>query len=302
MGTVEKLIYNVLVAREAVNLPEVGSLRVEMQAAKFLSKDKLRIPIVRIIFSSQPLEGASSIIELISSYGQMDSDEALAYYKKWLNASSNNGEIQIEGVGTIKNNFFYPSSEMNAILALDNGNIIKIKPRAKSLKAVFIILFLVILSGVAYYYFSSQAAVQKQAPYTQLTPIQQTKKTPSDQTPKTKSSEDQMVKIETESGETKELNFEQVVNELDAGLKSRAEKEPEPKSASSKGKYCVVAGVFSKEANANKFALSGDGYEIIQTGSSRFLVSVYNSDSEDNAISYRDNIQNMYPGAWVYER
>ncbi|MEG1405670.1 MAG: hypothetical protein RSC34_03565, partial [Alistipes sp.] len=50
---VNKIVYNLLVAEHALSIPSVGSLRVERQPAKRISKSRIVPPYYTVVYTSQ---------------------------------------------------------------------------------------------------------------------------------------------------------------------------------------------------------------------------------------------------------
>ena len=65
VGEVNKIIYNMLISGRGVYLPEVGSLFIERQGARRISKDKLLSPRNVVTYSTQ--EQAPSLVSEIVS-------------------------------------------------------------------------------------------------------------------------------------------------------------------------------------------------------------------------------------------
>ena len=68
VGEVNKIIYNMLISGRGVYLPEVGSLFIERQGARRISKDKLLSPRNVVTYSTQE-QAPSLVSEIVNVAG-----------------------------------------------------------------------------------------------------------------------------------------------------------------------------------------------------------------------------------------
>lgn len=117
MNHIEKSIFDTLARRRGINLPGVGSLSVVHVPAEFITDSSIRPPHNKIIFSP------SANPQYVSA-GDMEG------YKEWLqHTEQGRGVREINGVGVIKGNIFYPSVELHGILNPHGTQPVAVKPR-----------------------------------------------------------------------------------------------------------------------------------------------------------------------------
>lgn len=80
---VNKIIYNMLIGGKVVLLPGVGTLYIERQGARRISKDRLLSPRNAVNFSSQSDEGSSIVDEIVAIAG-CGEEQARDIYDRWL--------------------------------------------------------------------------------------------------------------------------------------------------------------------------------------------------------------------------
>lgn len=117
MNHIEKSIFDTLARRRGINLPGVGSLSVVHVPAEFITDSSIRPPHNKIIFSP------SANPQYVSA-GDMEG------YEEWLrHTTQGRGVREINGVGVIKGNIFYPSVELHGILNPHGTQPVAVKPR-----------------------------------------------------------------------------------------------------------------------------------------------------------------------------
>ena len=99
---VNKIIYNMLIGGKGVLLPGVGTLYIERQGAKRISKDRLLSPRNAVNFSSQA-EGRSIVDEIVAIAGCSE-EQARDIYDRWLAKTREGKRITIGGVGVLNDN------------------------------------------------------------------------------------------------------------------------------------------------------------------------------------------------------
>lgn len=115
MKAIDKIIFNELASRKAVVLPGVGTLGVVRHTAEIKSGE-LKSPVNRVVYSKHEAKDALPIISIMESIG-MPRDAAKAAYDEWLSeAKGEDGTVNINGVGKIKNDTFTPTVELEQLL------------------------------------------------------------------------------------------------------------------------------------------------------------------------------------------
>ncbi|MEG2527507.1 MAG: hypothetical protein RSA94_01760 [Mucinivorans sp.] len=105
--TVSQIIERELLGSRAVALPFVGTLRVELCGARFVSgRGGAMVPPRRQVVLSADFQPSASIIDTMASYGgqslseAMTIEEATLYYNQWVESASSarQGVLLIDGV------------------------------------------------------------------------------------------------------------------------------------------------------------------------------------------------------------
>lgn len=289
MKAVDKLIFNTLISRKGVNIPQVGSLCIGVRQAKFVDGSKLSVPVARVEFSSKFVEGYADIVDLIAQQGELDAQQAQRCYAKWLEqASGVQGidlsqadkrvaeQVTIEGVGCVKTNFFYPCADFSDILAPVGGQTtMRVKKRSRVMPIMLgIVAVLLLGAGVYVVGFSDFFKVEKTVTM-RGTLVEDAQPEP----------------VVVPAPKT------QAVDLIEPEVK-------EVRQTARAHKYFVIAGVFSTKANAQRFIAESEGFDaqVLEVGEKRFLVSIFGSASETEAMAFRDKQQATHPGSWVYQQ
>lgn len=103
---VNRLVGNLLAANSVVWLPDVGTLRVERQAARRLSRREVQPPVRLVNFSSQ--RSGESLVDAIARAARCDQAMAEDIYARWLSRVRTENGVVMEGVGELKFKNFTP--------------------------------------------------------------------------------------------------------------------------------------------------------------------------------------------------
>lgn len=103
---VNRLVGNLLAANSVVWLPDVGTLRVERQAARRLSRREVQPPVRLVNFSSQ--RSGESLVDAIARAARCDQATAEDIYARWLSRVRTENGVVMEGVGELKFKNFTP--------------------------------------------------------------------------------------------------------------------------------------------------------------------------------------------------
>ena len=156
MDHISKIIFDVLASGSGINLPEVGALYVEREAAKFIGKNEIKPPANRVVFSRKQGEQFDSIIDLMVAGGQQRA-QAEQEYAEWLaKASGDKGLFEINEVGVVKQGFFYPSAALHDKLNPGDQRNVKLKGGSGGGKKWLIALLILLAAAAvafAVYYF-----------------------------------------------------------------------------------------------------------------------------------------------------
>lgn len=103
---VNRLVGNLLAANSVVWLPDVGTFRVERQAARRLSRREVQPPVRLVNFSSQ--RSGESLVDAIARAARCDQATAEDIYARWLSRVRTENGVVMEGVGELKFKNFTP--------------------------------------------------------------------------------------------------------------------------------------------------------------------------------------------------
>lgn len=111
---VNRLVGNLLAANSVVWLPDVGTLRVERQAARRLSRREVQPPVRLVNFSSQ--RSGESLVDAIARAARCDQATAEDIYARWLSRVRTENGVVMEGVGELKFKNFTPDEAFDCRL------------------------------------------------------------------------------------------------------------------------------------------------------------------------------------------
>ena len=87
MDPISMLIFNALVRRQSINLPDIGSLKVIMRAPVIEKKSVLTPPVNLVIYAESEFPEFTSIVTLIAQSSNKDEAQAWEIYGRWLAAA-----------------------------------------------------------------------------------------------------------------------------------------------------------------------------------------------------------------------
>lgn len=111
---VDKIVYNVLATEHALSIPTVGSLCVERQPARRLSKRRIAPPYYAVIFTSRAVGG--SLTDAIAAAAGCDATAAQEICDRWLSHVMHEGVLTIGGVGVLRQKSFAVDSSFDKVL------------------------------------------------------------------------------------------------------------------------------------------------------------------------------------------
>lgn len=271
MGTVDKIIYNLLTSRKAVEIPQVGVLRIESQPARKNADGTMTPP--RAELKCQPhatnQEPAIELIDEIADTGGVGEAQAVQIFNEWLEEAKTPESIHIKGVGVVCNN----------TVTIDPALDAKLNPTEPEKAARFNWNYLWILVLVA-------VAIAAWWSYANWDKVKTQLFGGCSNSPAT---------VQTESGLAEPTG------------PSLAELEPigAQSAEGAQNGYHVVVGVFDVEANANRMIarMADEGYTSTYKfipGRARFYVTAGRFDSEQDAIRLKHQIDEVVPDVWIY--
>lgn len=299
---VNKIIYNMLIGGKGVLLPGVGTLYIERQGAKRISKDRLLSPRNAVNFSSQA-EGRSIVDEIVAIAG-CGEEQARDIYDRWLAKTREGKRITIGGVGVLNDKSFSPEAGFNA--AINPGGVKTLVVRRHSnvwLYAVSGVCVAVALCVGAYMMwgeklFGGVSVVGSDAQ------TEMTAQVTADSTSAVQGvAGDSLAMAEAISSETATQTASTAST---AASESTAAVSGGSAAAKTAYRFWVVAGVFSTEQNATralemaeKNIKDMDGRIVPFKG--KFIAALFGSDSRADCNAFARSYKDIYPDLWIYE-
>lgn len=150
VGEVNKLIFNTLTTKQAINLPGVGTLFVARTSAKIEAKNRVQPPLYTIEFSSH--KAADSLVDEIAAVANIDTKSAQDIYDRWLDKVKEGSVITIKGVGELRGKSFVCNNDL--LQTLNVLPAVTIRKRSNKTTIVWYIMALMMVgvcAGAAYY-------------------------------------------------------------------------------------------------------------------------------------------------------
>ena len=310
---VNKIIYNMLIGGKGVLLPGVGTLYIERQGAKRISKDRLLSPRNAVNFSSQA-EGRSIVDEIVAIAG-CGEEQARDIYDRWLAKTREGKRITIGGVGVLNDKSFSPEAGFNA--AINPGGVKTLVVRRRSnawLYAVSGVCVAVALCVGAYMMwgeklFGGVSVVGSDAEQSMTAQAADSiSAVPS-------VAGDSLAMAEAIPSETTETATQTAPTASTAASESAAVSDGtaaataaavNAAAAKTAYRFWVVAGVFSTEQNASralemaeKNIKDMDGRIVPFKG--KFIAALFGSDSRADCNAFARSYKDIYPDLWIYE-
>ena len=307
---VNKIIYNMLIGGKVVLLPGVGTLYIERQGARRISKDRLLSPRNAVNFSSQSDEGSSIVDEIVAIAG-CGEEQARDIYDRWLSKTREGKRLTIGGVGVLNDKSFSPEPGFNA--AINPGGVKTLVVRQRNntwlyavsgvCAAVALCVGIYMLAGDSLFGGVSvvdgsdagPAAATVAGDSTQLAqPVTgDSLSAAAAVTPAAEGAAAQQTAVTAQSAPA-------------ATATPSAPTAEESAAASADYRFWVVAGVFSTEQNASraleqaaKHIKDMDGRIVPFKG--KFIAAVYGSDKRTDCNAFAKSYSDIYPDLWIYE-
>ena len=308
MEIIERVIFNNLVRQQSVMLPKVGVLMVYKEAGRFDAQARRVIaPRLRVEFITETPEGYPTIIDLMMREGAQRQEDVKTLYEHWVenNCSKTDKGIKIGEVGfarLIENNSyaFEASPELQELLnPLDNYSI-EVQPvdkttqveqpktpepkqksdkNRKSQNVIIVLIVLALLGGWIAFDRDIFSSDKKPQPQPQVQNQQQSHKQPDSVAVAKKDSLPQ-VKADT------------------TAAKPAAKVE-------NKGRFCIIGGLYSVEANADKLIEElGENKkyaEKLPARNNRMYVSVRRFETRAEAERFLNQNRKEHPDYWILE-
>lgn len=308
---VNKIIYNMLIGGKVVLLPGVGTLYIERQGARRISKDRLLSPRNAVNFSSQS-DGGSSIVDEIVAIAGCGEEQARDIYDRWLSKTRDGKRLTIGGVGVLNDKSFSPEPGFNA--AINPGGVKTLVVRQRNntwlyavsgvCAAVALCVGIYMLAGDSL--FGGVSVVDG----SDAGPVAATVAGDSTQLaqPVTGDSLSAAAAV-TPAAEGAAAQQTAVTAQSAPAATTATPSTPtaeETAAASADYRFWVVAGVFSTEQNASraleqaaKHIKDMDGRIVPFKG--KFIAAVYGSDKRTDCNAFAKSYSDIYPDLWIYE-
>lgn len=303
---VNKIIYNMLIGGKGVVLPEVGTLFIERQGAKRISKDRLLSPRNAVTFSSQA-EGRSIVDEIVAIAG-CGEEQARDIYDRWLAKTREGKRITIGGVGVLNDKSFSPEPEFNA--AINPGGVKTLVVRRRSnawlyavsgvCVAVAVCVGVYMMWGDALFGGVSVVGGDGTAAVTAVAEDTDSAGT---------STADSLLPAAAEPVPQPASETQQPQVPQEAQPAPQAQQTAQGGAASAAGgdyTFWVVSGVFSTEQNAaralemaEKNIKDMDGRII--PFKDKFIAALFGSDNRADCNAFARSYKDIYPDLWIYE-
>lgn len=285
---VNKIIYNMLISGRGVNLPGLGVLYIERQAARKLSDGRLLGPRNVVVFSKQ--EPAPSLVDEIVSIASCAVEQAQDIYERWTAKTYQEGVLTIGGVGVLKNGVFSTDKAFLSAINPQGIKTIVVRKRRRAsngwLYAVTGIAVVVALGFLAFLMWGDTL------------------------TGKAKSAEKVAV-AEVVAAETPAVEGEQVAEEQapEQTAEQPAMQSAAPQAVANSGSYAyyVVVGIFSTPENAaraveqTRSKMKDVACEVLPF-KGKHMVTVFGSDKREDCNAFARSYRDIYPDLWVYNK
>ncbi len=307
---VNKIIYNMLIGGKVVLLPGVGTLYIERQGARRISKDRLLSPRNAVNFSSQSDEGSSIVDEIVAIAG-CGEEQARDIYDRWLSKTREGKRLTIGGVGVLNDKSFSPEPGFNA--AINPGGVKTLVVRQRNntwlyavsgvCAAVALCVGIYMLAGDSL--FGGVSVVDG----SDAGPMAATVAGDSTQLAQPVTGDSLSAAAAVTPAAEGAAAQQTAVSAQSAPAATAAPSAPtaeETAAASAGYRFWVVAGVFSTEQNASraleqaaKHIKDMDGRIVPFKG--KFIAAVYGSDKRTDCNAFAKSYSDIYPDLWIYE-
>lgn len=284
VGEVNKIIYNMLISGRGVFLPEVGSLFIERQGARRISKERLLSPRNVVTYSTQ--EQAPSLVSEIVKVAGCSQEQAQDIYERWLAKTRDGKTLTIGGVGVLNHRSFSTESAFGAAINPKGVKTLIIRRRSNGwLYAICAVCVLIALGFFGYIMWGDELFGDKDTSAPAAT---------------------ELVAIQPA------LNAEPVadttaVAEAPAPCPMGGGMATEAPATSKEYAHYVVMGIFSTEQNAalaveQVKAKINDAECVVLPFKNKFMVTIFGSNNRSDCNAYAKSYKDIYPDLWVYNR
>lgn len=309
MNTVPKIVYDKLATGVGILLPGIGSFRVERDPARFISKKEIKPPHHRIVYSGRENPSLESVVDILARTEGMSPESATTVYAEWLRgAKGDRGFVEINGVGVVKNNIFYPSVGLHEELNPLGGKNMVIR-RYKKNSHVWLIVIMAVLAAAAVALLIVGSA-GRNSHRKVIRERMETVISGGHYEDYTDEAEEDYGTREGKTGPDSGKKRDKRTAEKEV----KAENVRETKAADEllvipiATTYHVVAGVFDTRRNAEKcvredpLKIGSANYRIYPYKDDRYMVSAFETTDKASADSRRGELRKYKSDIWVYAK
>lgn len=290
MGVIDKIIFNRLLSKESVALPNIGVL-VPHFVTSVRKGQKLSAPHWVVTLKTE-MDNTPSVIELLMHELNRNQEDATLVYFRWMTEANVAKYVRIERVGVIDQEQFEIDEMLDSVLNPLGYNVL-VLPRQKSywVKLSIAPLVAVLLLGGYFgweYYDANRVEVVPMVKLVEAIKVAEPTVV-AEQVIAESLSESTVISGGTSVGtQVDSISSKPVI--------SVVEKSP----------YYLVVGVFSSDKNADKYIANTKNEEIRSAmekspfKGGKILVSIYNS-QDKMAVKLKYKLyKSEFPSAWIY--
>lgn len=304
VGEVNKIIYNMLISGRGVYLPEVGSLFIERQGARRISKDRLLSPRNVVSYSTQ--EQAPSLVSEIVSVAGCSQEQAQDIYERWLAKTREGNSVTIGGVGVLNHRSFSTESAFGTAINPKGVKTLVIRRRSNGwLYAVCAVCVLIALGFFGYIMWGDSSSAVSTS---KVASAEQTASSGSAAAVANSSDSLAVATPITESPATSTtLTASASTTPTATQSESAAATQVLTSANSSAYAHYVVMGIFSTDNNA-QLAIAqvkskiDDAQCVVLPFKNKFMVTIYGSNSRSDCAAYAKSYRDIYPDLWIYDK
>lgn len=295
MDRISILIFNTLSARQGLSLPGIGDLYVETMPAVMEEAGVVTPPKYRVMLAGEGSMNLTSIVKLIATVQGMDEEQAKEQYTGWLAEACTEEGVVIASVGKIQDGVFVVASDLDRALNPGVSSPVYLSGKVAAKRVILWIVSAIIvgigLSVVLIVWIESRSQIQVADRML---------------------SEEVVAVVDTAKVVKQSPVNDTVADTLSAMSAAPAAADTMQKAtkpaASVQGRYKVIVGTYSTEANADKFIASAKKkdstlhYEKLPRPNGRVMVAAYASDSEQDALRMMRELNGTFPDAWILKK
>lgn len=312
MDPISTLIFNALVRRQSINLPEIGSLKVITRPPVMEKKGMITPPLNLVIYAETENPDFLNIVALIAQNNNQDEIQARAIYDSWLATVRSEEVVRIDSVGEIREKRFYPAPGLNEIMNPIRPEPARVPRQMEVRQIIWWVLGAIIIGGAISYgaitllnrstYSYEDEAIE----WEELTPA----------TPRTQTATDQPAATTDEAADDSEeatasapKPTAQPAPATTAPTKPAVSASPATSTvAPGQMGYYVVVGTYSTDANANKFIAQAKqidntlSYYKLPLDNGKIMIYTSLAATEQQAKRFKQQCAGSFPDAWIFKR